>query len=335
MASPSAVAPTAVPDALDLRDYLWPVENVGEVPAAAAAAASAALEYHCNRMGERPTNLSTLFVHYNARRLSGTEGSNTGTSMDAVMKAVATFGACREETWPFAAGAGTQRPSAAAYEEGKRFSAIRTGHPLDLLESLALHYPTSVVARIPVRCLDEAGRSAVFPSLSAEERQRPDHPVHAFLLVGYDKRDRTYLARNCWGDRWGDRGYCRIAFDVLHGIAAPGSAAYWYIATSTAADAPTIAPAAMTPAASTAVPAAETLADMAARMRAEIRGDVDRDLADASRRIRERMAIPGHGTPTPPAARSCTFCNGAKTCWACRGAGCATCGRSGQCTACA
>ena len=52
-------------------------------------------------MGEKATNLSTLFIHYNARRLSGDQDKDTGTSMAKVMEAIRTYGACTEAAWPF------------------------------------------------------------------------------------------------------------------------------------------------------------------------------------------------------------------------------------------
>jgi hypothetical protein len=230
----------------------------------------------------------------------------------------------------------TERPPAPAYEEAKRFAPVRSGHPADLLESLALHYPTPVVAKMPVRCLTEAGRTGAFPALSSEERRVPgDHPVHALVLVGYDKGDQTFLARNCWGDRWGDRGYCRIPFDVLYALAPAGSNACWFIAKADTGTSDHVGPVGLgaMDGSSAAPPAAETLASMAARLRSEIRSDLQRDLADATKRIRERVAPPA-APPGQVGARACTSCQGTKTCWACGGTGCPSCGRTGRCSAC-
>jgi C1A family cysteine protease len=355
------VSAAAVPDKIDMRAYLWPVEALGTIPAAAAAAAVVALEYHSNRIGEPATNLSTLFVHYNARRLSGEQNTPGGTTMDAVMQAIATYGACREETWPLDAAKQTEKPPARAYEEAKKFAGIRYRHPQDSLEALSLYYPTPFVARIPKRCLSEAHRTGTLPALTAEERREPSaHPVHAMVLVGYDKTARTFLARNCWGDTWGQKGYCHIPFDVMNVLAPADSLSRWIIAAPDApvgvdavhAAAPAVGPApvppvvpaaARPPAAQVAVAAAsapaaaqsETLASMAARMRDEIRQSLTRDIADATRQVRDRMAPPQAPAPRQGVGvDACAACHGTGLCQECGGGGCASCDLNGRCQVC-
>ena len=231
MAPPTDIRTTAVPDKIDLREYLWPVENIGNTFASCAAAAATALEYHSNRIGEPPTNLSRLFIHYNARRLSGDQDKDTGTTMDAAMKAIAEHGACPEATWPFDPAQLTKAPPAQAYQEAKKFAGVRCLHPTDFVEAVGLTYPVPFIARIPSRCLNEAGRTQVLPPLTAEEQQHiKEHPGYALVIVGYDKADKTYLVRNCWGDRWGDRGHCRIPFDLFHSLVPPGSNNAWFVA---------------------------------------------------------------------------------------------------------
>jgi hypothetical protein len=36
---------------------------------------------------------------------------------------------------------------------------------------------------------------------------------HAIVLVGWDDADKAWIARNSWGDAWGEQGYFRIAWD--------------------------------------------------------------------------------------------------------------------------
>ena len=38
---------------------------------------------------------------------------------------------------------------------------------------------------------------------------------HAVLLVGYNKDNNTFIARNSWGIRWGDKGYFYMPFQVI------------------------------------------------------------------------------------------------------------------------
>lgn len=276
------------PDRVDMRDVLWPVEDVGQLLASAASAVTAALEYHCNRIGHKPTNLSTLFVHYNARLASGHHGANRGTTMDATLKAVVDHGACSEASWPFDPSKFSLQPPPAAYEQAKVFAGVRHGNPADPIEALALRYPVPAVVRVPRAALQEAARSGALPAVSADDAQR-NGMEHALLLVGYDKAQRTFLARNCWGTQWGDRGHCTIGFDAMAAIAPPGSSRLWFISSPMATTAGTSA--------STASPVAggDRLSDLAARMRDDIRGGLQRDIDDATRRIRESLRRPGGG----------------------------------------
>ena len=38
---------------------------------------------------------------------------------------------------------------------------------------------------------------------------------HAVLLVGYNKQQSRYIARNSWGPYWGDKGYFYMPFEVI------------------------------------------------------------------------------------------------------------------------
>lgn len=271
-----------------MRDALWPVEDVGQLLASAASAITAALEYHCNRMGREPTNLSTLFVYYNARRAGGHHGTNRGTTMETTLKAVADHGACTEASWPFDPAKFSLQPPQAAYDQAKAFAGVSHGTPVDPVEALALRYPVPAVLRVPQAALQEAGRSGALPAVTADEAQR-NGMEHALVLVGYDKARRTFLARNCWGAKWGDAGHCTIGFDSMTAIAPAGAPRLWFISSPKAATAEasvsTVGPAA----------SADQLSDLAARMRDEIRGGLQRDIEDATRRIRESLRRPGGG----------------------------------------
>jgi hypothetical protein len=277
------------PDRVDMREALWPVEDVGELLASAASAVTAALEYHCNRLGRQPTNLSTLFVHYNARLASGHHGANRGTTMESTLKAVVEHGACSEASWPFDSSKFALKPPQAAYDEARAFAGVRYGNPSEPLEALALRYPVPAVVRVPHAALKEAGRTGALPAVTADDAHR-NGMEHALLLVGYDKTRRTFLARNCWGAQWGDGGHCTIGFDTLAAIAPAGAPRLWFISSPNAAAAEAAASVS-----SSAPGGASHTSDLAARMRDEIRGSLQRDIEDATRRIRESLRRPGGG----------------------------------------
>lgn len=326
----------AIPDSVDLRDNLWPVENTGEIFAAPASAAATALEFHCYRIGEPPTDLSTLFIHYNARVIRGEDPKvNAGTSLLDAIKSIATHGACREATWPFGSDAFATKPPAAAYDEAKRFAAITCFRTDDPLEALALHYPVPFAARFPRRCLDEAGRTGILPDPTPEEQATPDaHPGHSMVLVGFIKATRRYIVRNCWGDTWGSHGHCSISFEAMAALCPPESRRMFVVAAPDASASLTSPTAVRPDIAAPALSSSGGLAEMAAKMREDIRSRLERDLTSSAKKVDDLLSR-RTGTPEPPKAQwSCSMCYGTGSCQGCGGRGCGSCGNSGRCSGC-
>jgi C1A family cysteine protease len=50
---------------------------------------------------------------------------------------------------------------------------------------------------------------------------------HAILIIGYDDSSQCFIAKNSWGDKWGDWGFFRIAYSQ---ISYPVEFGYWTIA---------------------------------------------------------------------------------------------------------
>jgi C1A family cysteine protease len=281
-----------IPESADIRGYLWGVEHVGSMAAAAASAVATALEYHCNRINEPPTNLSTLFIHYNARIVAGQEGQNVGTTLGNAMKAAVQYGACRDAMWPLDATKINVKPPAEAYEDAKRYQKLRYFSPADPMEAISKKYPVATAISMPWHCIDAAKKTGVIATPTPQEMRGALHH-HAVVLVGYDKKAGTYTARNCWGPEWGHGGHFTIPFDVLKMIA-PETIRYMIIATPESA-VKEAAPAAAAPASHSFEPAAssEKMSDIAAKLKEQIRGDLKKDIEDAQRRIREMMKKPG------------------------------------------
>ncbi len=280
------------PDARDLSRILWPVENIGKTFASTASAVAGPLEVHWHRVNGVAVNLSTLFIHYNARLVLGKQAQDTGVSVNDVMAGIRQYGACTEATWPMDPAKVTVAPPPAAYEEAKKYAAAIALTATDPIEALSMEYPLAICPRIPERCVVAAGQTGVLPDLTADERNSlSSAPGYAFTMTGYDKTLRTFTLRNAWGTQWGKGGHCTVSFDTM-AILCPNANSRWFITKpqTTAGEVAHMnaaAPAAPAPPAAPAQP--ESMADMAARLRAEIRGDLSRDLTDASKRIRDMM----------------------------------------------
>ena len=84
----SAHSHQSLPRRIDLRGLCSPVEDQGDIGSCAANAVVGAMEYHQRRSGQPTTDLSRLFVYYNARRLADNEGRDAGTFIHHAMASV-------------------------------------------------------------------------------------------------------------------------------------------------------------------------------------------------------------------------------------------------------
>jgi len=208
---------SALPDRVDLRAFCSPVENQLTTSSCVANAVVGAFEFHQKRAGLPVTDLSRLFVYYNARKLSGSEGEDCGTYVHHAMAALLAHGACEERMWPLQKAMVSVEPTRACYENARRYSAVqfaRVPQGLPMLVALSQGLPIVFGISVPRAYYDIAGQTGLMP-LPKEQPTAPPRTGHAMLAVGYDNDERTLLIRNSWGESWGDGGYFRMPYEVM------------------------------------------------------------------------------------------------------------------------
>ena len=219
-----------VPDKVDLKEGCTKVEDQGHLGSCTANATVGALEYLYKKRDGQSPDLSRLFVYFNARRIRGTTYMDDGAFICDAMASVLSFGACREEIWPYNINTFAIEPSQEAYQEALSHEAIQYSR-IDGIEgsiaALATGFPVVFGTRIPERLYQEAAATGVMPAPSDEELYANQGGGHCMLIVGYDKPGKMFIVRNSWGEGWGDRGYCRIPFDVVEKCSPPDT--FWII----------------------------------------------------------------------------------------------------------
>jgi len=216
--APTLQAPTGdLPQHVDLRGVCPPVENQANTNSCVANAIVGALEVHQRKAGLPVTDLSRLFLYYNARALDEKEQDDCGSFIHKGMAAVMAFGVCEERMWPFLEPMVKTRPTDACYQNATGYEAIqfaRTARGRSALAALAQGLPVAFGMFVPKKCYDAAGDTGTMPM--PDEVPGPDQASgHAMLLVGYDLGKEAYLVRNSWGEQFGDGGYCWIPFRVM------------------------------------------------------------------------------------------------------------------------
>jgi hypothetical protein len=282
-----------VPSKVDLRTHCSAVEDQGQIGSCIPCAVVGAMEYQERKAGKPAVDLSRLFVYFNARRMRGSEQVDSGVSVPEGLAAFLAFGAPPESAWPYDPQRLTSVPGEDAFRLAREHTPTeyaRVEGQKNIRGALAQEFPVPALFQLPLRCLEEAGRTGVMPVCSqAEFDEARGKSGHAMLLVGYDLDSGTYLVRNSWGAGWGDSGYCRVPFDVVeHGV---HPASTWILGRLDGVRAMAIE----RPVRAATPPAEGGVRDLAAKMRTEIRDSLTKDIADSLKDIRNRVNPPRQG----------------------------------------
>lgn len=245
----TASAPVKLVTSIDLRAWCSPIENQGQLGSCTANAGAGLLEYYQRRAYGVHLDASRLFLYKVSRNLLKWTG-DTGAYLRTTMKAMAGFGICPEEYWPY--------------------SDVKTGpngspndpfekEPLSFNYQFASNYKSTTYYRLDpvgtptatilqnVKKYAAAGLPSMFGftvynsiSQAGTNGGKIPYPKagdtavggHAIVIVGYDdtiviqngvggpKTTGAFLIRNSWGTSWGSAGYGYLPYEyVLKGLA--------------------------------------------------------------------------------------------------------------------
>ncbi|MHA7901479.1 MAG: C1 family peptidase [Henriciella sp.] len=281
-----------LPQLIDLRRFCPPVEDQLKTNSCVANAVVGALEFHQIKARLNLTDISRLFVYYNARSLSESEHQDTGSFIHHGMAAILAYGGCEARLWPFEQAMVTAKPTAACYQNASQYEAVqyaRTPRGVPALTALAQGLPVVFGMYAPHEYYQAAAQTGVMPKPDQVVTQSPPSG-HAMLIVGYDLSDKTYLVRNSWGAGWADQGYCKIPFETMEVWARPED--FWTIgaieqATGFERSGPSMIEAMKS--IGVEAPLVEALGKKVGIMRSDIRSRLSSNLDAAKRDFRSRI----------------------------------------------
>lgn len=215
---------------VDLRQYMPPIQNQGELGSCTAHTANAVMGYYQRKTHDRHVDLSRLFLYKVTRNLAKKRG-DSGAELRTTMQALVMTGAPPEEYYPYNPEKFDAEPSAFLYaiaDDYRATSYVRHDHvgvnPETVLssikQSLAQDVPvmfgTTLYKSFPgIGATDDHSGLIPFPS----KRDKVDGG-HAMVIAGYDEAKNAFLIRNSWGEGWGDKGYGWLPYAyVTSGIA--------------------------------------------------------------------------------------------------------------------
>ena len=198
----------AIPDAIDWRDKgaVGPVKDQGQCGSCWAFSATASVEGAWVTSGKTYASLSEQQL-VDCSSAQGNQGCNGGW-MDYGFKYLLSVGG-QELTsdYPYTARDGTCKFNKAKIAGSiKGYKDVNKGDCKTLL-AFAAQGPTSVAIAANAIMSYQSG---IFNNPACGTGLN-----HGVTLIGYDQTAQYYIVRNSWGAGWGEKGYIRMATNVM------------------------------------------------------------------------------------------------------------------------
>jgi len=206
--------PSQLPKLVDLRKYLSPVVDQGNLGSCTANAIASGLGEYLQKIASKQfTSLSRLDLYWWERFIEETVNEDSGAEIRDGMKVFNQLGIAPENDYPYDITTFTNEPDPKAIMDGTIFkiSKYYRVQNLNYLKiSLAEGLP--VVTGIQVYESfesDAVAQTGIVPMPKANEQLLGGHAV---LAVGYNDSKQQVIMRNSWGTSWGDKGYFYLPY---------------------------------------------------------------------------------------------------------------------------
>ena len=208
---------TPTRDVVDLREYDSLIEDQGILGSCVSHALTSAYENLVKqKYPESYTELSRLYHYYYVRYIEQNVEEDSGVfEIRNALKALKTYNICAESIWPYDYNKFTVKPSDEASTEAKKRTILDysyTDKSQEMIRALNDNYPVVVGMIIYSSFFMVDDKDPIVKSPIKNDRYLGGHSV---CLVGYSLEQKMFIAKNSFGKRWGDRGYCWIPFDYV------------------------------------------------------------------------------------------------------------------------
>jgi len=201
---------------VDLREWDSIIESQYQLGSCASNALTNAYELSVIReYPEYFTELSRLFIYYNTRAEYGNVLEDNGMFLRDGLKSLAKFGVCSEKLWPYNSSQVFTQPTVECYNDAEKRKIVKYQRILSIYYiTQVLNNNKPVVFGMEIyenfMNLNERISTVTFPS-----RKEKSIGGHGMCMVGYDLKNKLFLAKNSFGSNWGAGGYCWIPFDYI------------------------------------------------------------------------------------------------------------------------
>lgn len=222
------VAPMQLPAKIDLRGNCSPVFDQGDEGSCTAHAGAGIFEYlelqevRLNNPGpeifsaNQFESTSRQFIYWCERDLDGSTDSDSGAQIRDCVKAMATFGVCREKFWPYTSANMYTKPDDAAYADAINHKITTYGRVIGLQQmKTCLAHGHPFMFGIFVYESMESETVAMTGKVPMPHADEQCVGGHAVMCVGYDDAQQCLIMRNSWGSGWGDQGYFYLPYPYV------------------------------------------------------------------------------------------------------------------------
>jgi C1A family cysteine protease len=213
---PYQLTNTAQSNIVDLRQYCSSIEDQGKLGSCTGNAIAGAIELLHKRQS-RTLDISRLFIYYYERKFIGTVNYDSGAYIRDGIKACYTYGAPTENLWPYNISKFKMQPHKTAIVDALKRKVTSYQRALDfnqVIDSITSGYPVTIGFNVYSSFDSPAvAKTGIMPYPNVNKERLLGG--HAVLIVGYNKTNNTFIVRNSWGTRWGDKGYFYMPFEVI------------------------------------------------------------------------------------------------------------------------
>jgi C1A family cysteine protease len=207
----------APPSSVDISNLMPEIWDQGSLNCCVGEGPTAAYSWVVNKLKLPYTPYSVLFTYYNARKIYGNTGEDSGSTIRDGIKGLVTYGASIQSLWDFNPNNVIVEPSKAAYVDAKqhlvtKYESIAQDETL-IKQVLAFEGP--IVLGISIYGsfeTDEVAKTGIVPMPKDGEKLFGRHCV---VLVGYDDDKKLFKLRNSWSKNWGDGGYFYLPYEYI------------------------------------------------------------------------------------------------------------------------
>jgi C1A family cysteine protease len=206
-----------LPVKVDLTRKCPPVYDQGSLGSCTANALGGAFQFEQMQQQKIAFMPSRLFIYYNERVIENSVASDSGAMLRDGIKTIAKQGVCGEEIWPYFIKKFAVKPTSKCYSQALDNQALkymRLTHDLQEMQvCLADGYPFVFGFTVYESFLsDKVAMNGIVPFPKKTERAVGGHAV---MAVGYNDAKKCFIARNSWGESWGNQGYFTIPYNYV------------------------------------------------------------------------------------------------------------------------